>query len=137
MGATGVPPVSFPKKPPSQHRHSRQRRPRKAWVTAGLAGLLLVAMAATGAAILIENQRREADARRIEAEQARRREQLARKEAQNASPGIRSRLEVLRGQSPCRIARDKTRRLQRNEEARFYHWKSRNRLPPLRIKQRL
>jgi hypothetical protein len=38
--------------------------------------------------------------------------------------------------TPTQIARDKTRRLLRNEEARFYHHKARNRLPPLRINQR-
>jgi SRSO17 transposase len=37
---------------------------------------------------------------------------------------------------PRAIAANKTRRLQRNEAARFYHHKARNRLPPLRINQR-
>ncbi len=35
-----------------------------------------------------------------------------------------------------RIARDATRRLQRNELARFYQHKKRNSLPPKRIHQR-
>jgi hypothetical protein len=38
--------------------------------------------------------------------------------------------------TPTTIARNKTRRLRRNELARFYHYKARNRLPPLRISQR-
>ena len=38
--------------------------------------------------------------------------------------------------TPTQIANHKTRRLLRNEEARFYHYKARNRLPPLRINQR-
>jgi hypothetical protein len=38
--------------------------------------------------------------------------------------------------TPTQVANDKTRRLTRNEEARFYHYKARNRLPPLRINQR-
>jgi len=38
--------------------------------------------------------------------------------------------------TPSAIAANKTRRLKRNEEARFYHHKARNRLPPLRINQR-
>lgn len=38
--------------------------------------------------------------------------------------------------TPAKIARNKTRQLMRNEEARFYHYKARNRLPPLRIHQR-
>jgi hypothetical protein len=37
---------------------------------------------------------------------------------------------------PDRVARDRTRRLQRNESARLYHHKRRNLLPPLRIHQR-
>ena len=32
-----------------------------------------------------------------------------------------------------RIARERTRRLQRNEMARFYHWKKHNLLAPLKI----
>lgn len=36
---------------------------------------------------------------------------------------------------PARIARDRTRRLERNELARFYHWKKHNLLAPLRIVQ--
>ncbi|NOZ41544.1 MAG: hypothetical protein GXP24_15150 [Planctomycetes bacterium] len=35
--------------------------------------------------------------------------------------------------TPMKIARNKTRRLIRNEQARFYHYKARNRLPPLQI----
>lgn len=38
--------------------------------------------------------------------------------------------------TPTKISQDKTRRLLRNEEARFYHYKARNRLPPLRVNQR-
>jgi len=38
--------------------------------------------------------------------------------------------------TPTQIAKHKTRQLLRNEEARFYHHKARNRLPPLRINQR-
>ncbi len=38
--------------------------------------------------------------------------------------------------TPQRVARNKQRRLERNELARFYHWKQRNRLPPLRLNQR-
>jgi hypothetical protein len=38
--------------------------------------------------------------------------------------------------TPTKIAMDKTRRLKRNEEARFYHYKARNRLPPTRLKQK-
>jgi hypothetical protein len=37
---------------------------------------------------------------------------------------------------PERVARERTRRLQRNELARFYHWKRCNHLAPLRIHQR-
>jgi len=37
---------------------------------------------------------------------------------------------------PQSIANSATRQLQRNEEARFYHHKKRNRLPPLRSEQR-
>jgi hypothetical protein len=48
---------------------------------------------------------------------------------------------LLRAACPCdtpyHIARNKTRRLQRNEQARFYHWKSRNRLPQLRKKTKV
>jgi hypothetical protein len=33
----------------------------------------------------------------------------------------------------CRTA---SRRLKRNEEARLYHWRQRNRLPPRRFDQR-
>ena len=36
---------------------------------------------------------------------------------------------------PDVIGRTMTRRLKRNEEARFYHWKQRNRLPPQRSEQ--
>ncbi len=38
--------------------------------------------------------------------------------------------------TPAKIAKNKTRRLVRNEEARFYHYKARNRLPPTRLKQK-
>jgi hypothetical protein len=38
--------------------------------------------------------------------------------------------------TPTQIAKHKTRQLIRNEEARFYHHKASNRLPPLRINQR-
>ena len=38
--------------------------------------------------------------------------------------------------TPTQIAKNKTRRLRRNELARFYHWKRHNRLPPLRFNQR-
>ena len=38
--------------------------------------------------------------------------------------------------TPAKIARHKTRRLIRNEQARLYHHKTRNRLPPLRVNQR-
>jgi hypothetical protein len=34
------------------------------------------------------------------------------------------------------IRRTMNRRLQRNEEARFYHYKSRNRVAPQRVNQR-
>lgn len=34
------------------------------------------------------------------------------------------------------LCRQATRRLQRNESARFYHWKKHNRLAPIRIHQR-
>jgi hypothetical protein len=37
---------------------------------------------------------------------------------------------------PERLRRNMTRRLERNELARFYYWKSRNRLAPLRIQHR-
>jgi hypothetical protein len=37
---------------------------------------------------------------------------------------------------PRRIARNATRRLQRNEKARLYHYKRRNCLAPLRAHQR-
>ena len=35
--------------------------------------------------------------------------------------------------TPAKISQDKTRRLLPNEEARFDHYKGRNRLPPLRV----
>ncbi|MEN6495726.1 MAG: transposase [Thermoguttaceae bacterium] len=38
--------------------------------------------------------------------------------------------------TPARIARESTRRLQRNELARFYHNKTRNRLPRRKSNQR-
>lgn len=37
---------------------------------------------------------------------------------------------------PERIYRNGTRRLQRKEQAMFYHWKARNRLAPNRVNQR-
>jgi hypothetical protein len=37
---------------------------------------------------------------------------------------------------PSRIRRNMTRRLQRNEQARLYHWKARNRLAPKKLHQR-
>lgn len=38
--------------------------------------------------------------------------------------------------TPAQIATDKTRRLVRNEEARFYHHKKLKRLPPRKLNQR-
>jgi hypothetical protein len=35
--------------------------------------------------------------------------------------------------SPSLVARERTRRLERNESARFYHYKARNQLAPLKI----
>ena len=35
--------------------------------------------------------------------------------------------------TPIRVARERTRRLERNEAARFYHYKARNHLAPLKI----
>ena len=35
--------------------------------------------------------------------------------------------------APARVARERTRRLERNESARFYHYKSRKQLAPLKI----
>jgi hypothetical protein len=37
------------------------------------------------------------------------------------------------GNAPSRVARERTRRLVRNESARFYHYKARNQLAPLKI----
>ena len=37
---------------------------------------------------------------------------------------------------PALIRRNMNRRLRRNEEARLYHWRRRNRLPPRRVSQR-
>ena len=37
---------------------------------------------------------------------------------------------------PTRMRRTANLRLRRNEEARLYHWRSRNRLPPRRFDQR-
>jgi hypothetical protein len=37
---------------------------------------------------------------------------------------------------PERVRRAINRRLRRNEEARLYHWRRRNRLPPRRLDQR-
>ncbi len=39
-------------------------------------------------------------------------------------------------QRPTHIRRTVRRRLRRNEEARLYHWRQRNRLPPRRFHQR-
>jgi len=44
--------------------------------------------------------------------------------------------EVLGCHRPARLRRTMNRRLERNEEARFYHWRRRNRLPPRRFDQR-
>jgi nitrate reductase cytochrome c-type subunit len=38
--------------------------------------------------------------------------------------------------SPEYARRTTNRRLRRNEEARLYHWRKRNRLPPRRFEQR-
>jgi hypothetical protein len=38
--------------------------------------------------------------------------------------------------TPERIAQERTRRLERNELARFYHYKARKLLPPLKAHQR-
>ena len=35
--------------------------------------------------------------------------------------------------APHRVAKERTRRLERNESARFYHYKSRKQLAPLKI----
>ena len=35
------------------------------------------------------------------------------------------------------MLKERQKRLQRNELARFYHWKQRNRLPPLNLDKRL
>jgi hypothetical protein len=35
--------------------------------------------------------------------------------------------------TPARVAGERTRRLERNEAARFYHYKARNQLAPLKI----
>ena len=55
-------------------------------------------------------------------------------------PQVRSGLAVLlhaacQCHEPERMARERTRRLRRNSQARFYHWKKRNRLAPLRIQR--
>ena len=39
-------------------------------------------------------------------------------------------------QRPERLRRTMNRRLERNEQARFYHWRRRKRLPPRRFDQR-
>ena len=44
--------------------------------------------------------------------------------------------QVLKSQSPTHRRRTLQRRLQRNEEARLYHWRQRKRLPPRRFEQR-
>jgi hypothetical protein len=41
---------------------------------------------------------------------------------------------VSRCDTPERIARDRTRRLERNESARFYRYKANKRLAPLKIR---
>jgi SRSO17 transposase len=56
-------------------------------------------------------------------------------------PQVRSALAEMLHQAFCssdadRIARSCTRRLRRNEQARYYHWKERKQLAPLRINQR-
>ena len=43
--------------------------------------------------------------------------------------------QLLKSQSPTRSRRTMKRRLRRNEEARLYHWRQRNRLPPRRFEQ--
>jgi len=43
---------------------------------------------------------------------------------------------LLNCHGPERIRRNMNRRLKRNEEARLYHWRRRNRLPPQRFEQR-
>jgi hypothetical protein len=48
--------------------------------------------------------------------------------------GLLSRL--LHSHSHAHIRRTMMRRLRRNEEARLYHWRQRNRLPPRRFNQR-
>ena len=37
---------------------------------------------------------------------------------------------------PTRVARERTRRLERNQLARLYHWKRHNKLPPLNLEKR-
>ena len=37
---------------------------------------------------------------------------------------------------PTRVARERTRRLERNQLARLYHWKQHNKLPPLNLEKR-
>jgi hypothetical protein len=39
--------------------------------------------------------------------------------------------------TPARMRHEQTRRLQRNELARLYHWKQRNLLAPLNVEKRL
>jgi hypothetical protein len=43
---------------------------------------------------------------------------------------------LLNSQRATHIRRTMQRRLRRNEEARLYHWRQRNRLPPRRFNQR-
>jgi hypothetical protein len=43
---------------------------------------------------------------------------------------------LLHCQRPAQLRRNLNRRLQRNEEARLYHWRRHNRLPPRRFNQR-
>jgi len=39
--------------------------------------------------------------------------------------------------TPPQMLKERQKRLQRNELARFSHWKQRNRLPPLNLDKRL
>jgi len=39
--------------------------------------------------------------------------------------------------TPARMLHEQTRRLQRNELARLYHWKQRNLLAPLNVEKQL
>jgi hypothetical protein len=44
--------------------------------------------------------------------------------------------QALGSQRPARLRRTMNRRLERDEAARLYHWRRRNRLPPRRFDQR-